>query len=89
MQAYTYTVWIRNSSLSTEDERHETSTSFNVLASNAGSAQQWGDRLTKQMTARNKTLQSIRSRVEPVKQEARSLPTIVYGHNASDEEIGW
>ena len=87
MDVFTYTVWHRNNALQPEDKDHEVSTSFNVIASNQGSAQQWGDKQAKRMSGQRKDTQFVRSQVELGSDPA--VPTILYGHDASDKEIGW
>ena len=87
MDVFTYTAWLRDTNLSAEDQNYEFPASFNVIASNKDSASRWGDKLAKRLSRRRPQIQYIRS--EATTGPEASLPTIIYGHDASDKEIGW
>ena len=81
MQPYTYTVWI-------EVDSDEVDHQLNVLASSQGGAQEWGDKLAKRMCSRRST-SFLRSEISDQATGVGTLPTVVYGHYPSDEDIGW
>ena len=81
MQIYTYTVTVAEGG-------EQSSTSFNVLASGQDGALEWGDKLARRMCS-SKGRQMIHSEVSAAGQMGASLPMVIYGHYATDEEIGW
>ncbi len=87
MDVFTYTAWLQDAKAPTSDAESETTTRFNVIASNSDSAHQWGDKLAKRLSSQRAHIKFLKSEVEFG--STPSLPTIIYGHNASDAEIGW
>ena len=82
MQTFTYTAVIARG-----DE--ESSTHFNVLASGQDGALEWGDKLARRMCAARAGCRLVSSQVSQGGQMGTALPMIIYGHYATDEEIGW
>ena len=84
MQAYGYTVWLADTS--TDEER---AVGFNVLASSKDGALEWGDKITRRMSARRKALRVVKSEIADLPRIRQSAATVVYGHYPDDAQIGW
>lgn len=89
---FVYTVWFRDPRFPSDDQDYEWPACFVIEAPSAADASHWGDRIASQYSVRAGQ-QMLSSSVEPFdtvdlpgKQE---LPVIEYGHEASDDEIGW
>jgi hypothetical protein len=88
-----YTVWFRDSSVQPEDEDYEWLTCIAVQVTNSHDAKEWGDHLAKKFTSTRFNELFLRSEIEPIEnysgENLETAPRIAYGHEASDEEIGW
>ncbi len=83
---FTYTVWLGdNSKAADQESEHQ----FNVFASSRDGALEWGDKLTARMSKRRSNIEVLRSSIDTPSGDSSSLPMVVYGHYATDDEIGW
>jgi hypothetical protein len=93
MNCFLYTVWFRDSSLEPDDQDHEWPACILIEAETTKDATEWGNHLSKQYSVRSKIQHFIRSYSEPVidysKCNLSNIPRVVYGNDATDEEIGW
>jgi hypothetical protein len=94
---FEYVVWFRNLRLAPNDEDYEWPAVFAIDADTPDSARAWGDHLAHAYAARTGDI-FVSSKVgllldETTPAHARNaeplMPVVVYGHEASDEEIGW
>jgi len=90
---FVYTVWFRDTSAKPDDQDYEWPACIVINAENIEDATAWGDHLSTQYSARYPYEKFLRSYSEPPEKYAiggiSSLPRIRYGHEATDDEIGW
>ena len=90
---FVYCAWLENLGLPSEDEDHEWPAVFIIEAETAGQALEWGDVLARRYCERWDDQAFLRSYVyveedEPAVDHGQ-LPSVAFGYEASDEEIGW
>jgi hypothetical protein len=89
---FLYTVWFRDPTKPADDQDYEWPACFMVDAPAARQAAAWGDRLASSYATRTGQ-QFLSSTVETLERAdlpgTDELPVIVFGHEATDKEIGW
>lgn len=75
-------------------ENYEWPACFLVAAETAELARQWGDTLAHSYCGRHTGLRFLRSNTEPIGPWDRTaniptIPVVLFGREATDEEIGW
>jgi hypothetical protein len=89
---FVYTAWFRNPQFLPDEQDHEWPACFVIEAPDGAGAKAWGDHLAADY-ARRTDQPFLSSSVEPLEGEegpaTDALPHVPYGHEATDEEIGW
>lgn len=89
---FVYTVWFRDPNLLSDDQDYEWPACFVVDAPGDDQAATWGDHLASGY-AKSRGQQLLSSSVEALESATlpgkEALPEILYGHEATDDEIGW
>lgn len=93
MARFPYIVCFLDADAFEEDEHREWVACFEIEAETAEQAKLWGDTLAAAYVARWKNLRVTQSSTKPPGSwddtDRRDVPTIQFGHAATDEEIGW
>jgi len=88
-----YTAWFWQPTLSTDDEDYEWPACFAIIdAPDVGSAKSWGDHLASRYEkSSGQVLLSSSAKVfgASTLPQKDDLPNVHYGHEATDDEIGW
>jgi hypothetical protein len=94
---FEYVVWFRDARLQPEHQDYEWPAVFAIEADTAEAAHAWGDHLANAYVTRTGDV-FVSSHVEPLLDETKLnqrmfdrplMPVVVYGHEATDDEIGW
>lgn len=89
---FVYTVWFRDPRLPTDDQDHEWPACFVVEAASVAEAATWGDRIASTYSVHSGQ-QMLSSSVESFENTEllgkQELPVVPYGHEPSEDEIGW
>jgi hypothetical protein len=94
---FEYVVRFRNARLPPDDQDYEWPAVFAIEADTPESAREWGDHLAHAYAARTGDI-FVSSKVGPLLDQTAPIdrmfgqplvPLVVYGHEATDEEIGW
>lgn len=92
---WVYTAWFRDSLATPEDEDREWVACILIEASSESDAHAWGDHLARSMCSRITNEEFVGSEVRSPDDRTymnvaiEDLPTVAYGVEASDEQIGW
>ncbi len=92
MPMFMYAAWFRDSTKEVGDPDHEWPACFMVDAPDADQALAWGDHLATRFSRRLGTELFLKSSIVEAGLAAgdlSTLPVVAFGHDASDEEIGW
>jgi hypothetical protein len=88
-----YSVWFLDERADVDDQHREWVAGFEVEAESEELAKLWGDKLAEIYASRREQLRVVNSQTEPAgswdQSDRTHIPTIPYGHLASDDEIGW
>lgn len=89
---FIYTVWFCDTRLPADDQDYEWPACFTIEAASALEGVSWGNRIAL-MYSEKRGQQMLRSSVEVFESSSlpgkHELPVVPYGHEASDDEIGW
>jgi hypothetical protein len=94
---FEYVVWFRNLRFEPDDQDYEWPAVFAIDADTPDAARAWGDHLAHAYATRTGEI-FLSSKVELLLDETTPahtgnaeplMPVVAYGHEATDDEIGW
>lgn len=90
---FIYTAWFRNTAIDEKSQDYEWPACIIIEAETHDDALAWGEYLSEKFSGCSNQEIFIRSQCEMLREIGRidfdCIPRVAYGHEATDDEIGW